>query len=123
MKGLPETKPGELLLPQEGIHVTPSNINAWRDVRAADQRYSRQQLAELRRLGLHPDHVRDVIVRDKVSIREMWWPSGSPTPVYLLPCPILEGEGRQNLTVLSPAGIRKIVQPDGTKGRAKGRRP
>ena len=116
MKGLPECGPDELLLPQT-VHITPSKINPWRDVRDEDQRYTRFQLRRLREQGIDPDTVPDVIVRDKVNpFREMYT-AGRPL-VYLIPCPIIEGKGQQ-LTVLSPDGSRKIVQPDGTKGRPK----
>lgn len=116
MKGLPECAPGEHLLP-ETVIITPSKINPWRDARKADQRYTGMQLRRLKEQGLDPDTVPDVIVRDAVNIfREMY--TGGRKATYLLPCPIIEGRGDQ-LIVISPDGSRKIVQPDGTKGRPK----
>lgn len=117
MIGLPETGPNEHLLP-ERVYITPSRLNPWRDARQPDQRYTGTQLRRLRDLGIDPNAVADVIVRDRVCpVREMYI-YGNVAHHYLLPCPIIEGRGDQ-LIVLSPDGSRKIVQPDGTKGRKR----
>lgn len=115
--GLPQCGPGEMLLPQSGIIITPSRPNAWRELRAADQRYTGMQLRALRFRGDDPDTVADVIVRQAATMREMWWPSGAKAPVYLMPCPIIgeREKGRErHLLVISPDGSRKFVHEDGS---------
>lgn len=116
MKGLPELGENEKLLPWE-IHITPSNINPWRGQRREADRYTMEQHWRMKQAGIDPDTVEDVIVRDRTSWRE-WW-SGGAQPVYVMPCPILERRPNGELLVLSPAGDRKIVQADGTKGRRR----
>jgi hypothetical protein len=113
--GLPICGPGEMLLPQT-VHVTPSRPNAWRDVRDPEERYTRHQLRGLSCRGLNPGEVPDVIVRQAATTREMWWPSGSKAPVYLMPCPIIgerQQDGARQLLVITPDGSRKFVREDG----------
>ena len=114
MIGLPETGPNELLLPARA-YLTPSSINPWRAARHPEQRYTHQQLRTMPLYQLDPATCEDVIVRSSASQSEHWWPAGTPAPVFLLPCPIIQrrGDGSQCL-VLSPAGMKKWVYSDGS---------
>jgi hypothetical protein len=115
--GLPQCGPGEMLLPQSGIIITPSRSNPWREVRQAEQRYTGMQLRALQFRGLDPDTVPDVIVRQAATMREMWWPSRAKAPVYLMPCPIIgerKKNGRRHVLVITPDGSRKFVHEDGS---------
>lgn len=122
-QGLPEVGENEYLLPSKGVRIKPSDVNIWQGVRKEDQRYTMGQLARMREKGIDPDTVEDVVVRRKVSHDEMWWPTFSPTPTFLMPCPILErrGDGSQ-CHVISPYGATAWVYSDGsiTKGRQIG---
>lgn len=113
MTALPRCGPGEHLLP-ETAHVTPSSINPWRGVRRPDQCFTNAQLAAIRREMLDPDAVETIVVRSPATCRDMWWPAGDPTPIYLCPCPIIGRRGTDKLKVIAPAGLAEWVWSDGS---------
>lgn len=114
--GLPECGANELLLP-DIVYITPSSVDAWREVRDPASRYTRMQLHIMKHDGIDAETVEDVIVRQSANKRELWWPYGQKAPVYLMPCPILGDRnkgGERQLLVLSPAAMPKWVHEDGT---------
>jgi len=115
MIGLPECGPGEMLLPDRGGYIIPSNINPWRELRRPDRRYTDAQLRVMPLYQLDPATCDDVVVRSSVSMQEYSWPLGTRAPVYLLPCPIIsrKGDGAKCL-VISPTGLKKWVYADGS---------
>lgn len=119
--GLPTCGEHEMLLPQT-VYITPSNINPWRDVRDPDQRYTRTQLHRMRLEGIDQATVEDIIVRNRVCPRNEMYIPGGIRHDYLMPCPIIgrrERAGQLQLKVISPAGDRKWVYPDGSITRKK----
>lgn len=123
MKGLPDHDEDRPLLPPTARQA-PSNINVWRAPRKPDQRYTGAQLAAMAKAGINPDEVEDVVVQSNASTSEMWWPKDfRPTPIFQLPCPIVErrGDGSQ-CRVISPYGTLEWVYSDGsiTKARVMG---
>lgn len=115
--GLPECGPDERLLPINGGELPPlipSKINIWRARRVDGGRYTRIQINHLADRGLDPAQVEDVIVRQRISDREIWAPSES-RPTYLMPCPILAHRRRAGLDqfkVISPRGDHAWVYAD-----------
>ena len=105
--------------------ITPSKINPWRGAKREGSRFTDWQYRAMARMGLDPLTVETVTVRSLVSQREMWWPTGTPNPVYVFDCPILGRRKDGRLLVLSPRGMEKLVWPDGSirarKSRAKDR--
>lgn len=107
--------PNEVPLPTRN-YVTPSKINPWRAARTEGEQFTSPQRMKMFALAIDPERVEHVRVRSKVSWREMWWPDGTPNPVYVFDCPIVERKGRK-LKVITPAGMLGWVYVDGTISR------
>lgn len=111
-----EPGPGEKLLPQAGIVITPSNINVWRATRGEDELFSWSQLRAMAAAGMDPATCDYIVVRSSLSMAEWDWPEGEKAPVYLLPCPVVPEERPRpdgRVRVISPYGTRELVWPDG----------
>ena len=101
--------------------ITPSKIGSqhWEGHWREGEAFSIEQLRELGAMGLDAATIdRDVIA------------AGDPNRIYIpmqpyfyrrLPCPII-GKVKDRLRVISPAGDRKLVYPDGSLTRPKARR-
>jgi hypothetical protein len=114
----------EFLLPQDGLRIAPSNINPWRMIRRAGDLFSIAQLVAMPSYNLDPATCDYVVVRSPVSMAEFYWPASQPAPVYLCPCPIIPtatGEPRADgrVLVIAPAGMKKLVWPDGSITRPR----
>ena len=99
-------------------YMTPSNIDPWRASRAEGDKFTGEQLRALERLRLDAETVDIVEVRSSVSMREYWWPTTESAPVLILECPII-GQVRDRLKVISPAGMTKLVYPNGSITRRR----
>lgn len=111
---LPTLAHGEFMLEQT-LRIAPSNISTWRGIRAADQLFTHNQLYRLRERGMDAETCEFLIVRQPVSMREMWWPATDRTPVWIMPCPVLKrGMGGRRVFVLTPMGGEEWVNADGT---------
>ena len=76
------------------------------------------------RHALEPDHlavidpptVEVITVRRQATDREMWWPIGSPPPVFAFECPVIHRRADGKVRVIAPAGMVKLVRADGWAG-------
>src|SRR3546814_16876514 len=93
----------------ELIQVAPSNVNPWRWGLPAGARFTGPQLAWLERAGIDPATVETLTVLSPVGMRELWWPGGTPGPVYAIECPNIRRRGAGQVLVVSPAGERNRV--------------
>jgi hypothetical protein len=95
------------------IQITPSAPCDWYGGWDADQRMTWQQRATLGRLGFDPEKVEWITVRRRAVMAEMWWPEGQAAPVFEMPCPIIQRRADGCIKIISPAGVNRVVQPDG----------
>lgn len=95
------------------ILITPSSPCDWYGGWDADGRMTWQQRGALERGGLDPAAVEWITVRRNATMAEMWWPTGYPAPVFEMPCPVIQRLADGRVKIVSPAGINRIVQPDG----------
>lgn len=96
------------------IVITPSNQSPWiGSVDAPDQRFTLQQLYVLSLAGRDPAQVEAVTVFREATTREMWWPTGSPPPVFQFDCPVVQRLGDGRIKVIAPGGDKKIVLANG----------
>lgn len=102
-------------------YITPSRINAWRASRREGDKFTVQQLARLADRGLDPDTVEVLEVRSTASMQEWCWPANEHAPVFIFECPVVGHRG-ERVMVIAPAGMTKLVWPDGSITRAQARR-
>jgi len=109
-------KPGEraeIPLPNKA-YITPSNINPWRGGRAEGARWTRSQLRQLEARGIDPAGAEGMMVRSVATERDMWWPKTELAPVFVFECPVLGRRADGRVRVISPAGMVKLVNADGS---------
>lgn len=106
---------------RRGATITPSAINPWYGNWAEGSLYTRQQLHQLKMLGLDPDTVDHLDVHVKVTAKEAWWPTTKTTPIRRIPCPVV-GHRLDRIKVVSPAGHVKLVYAGGHIVRPKPQR-
>ncbi|MBD3762610.1 hypothetical protein [Rhizorhabdus sp.] len=104
----------------EKMNYTPSRHNPWRSPKAAGARFTWHQLRVMKEAAVDPDTVDTVRVYDKVTSREMWWPTTEQAPVYAMSCPVLEIRPNGWRLVIAPAGDRVVVHESGRLDRGWG---
>ncbi len=98
------------------IYIVPSKPNAWYGDWNEGERFSGYQLLAMRSLDLDPATVEVITVRRQATDREMWWPIGSPPPVFAFECPVIHRRADGKVRVIAPAGMVKLVRADGWAG-------
>lgn len=94
--------------------ISPSKIDPWSGSRKEGERFTEQQKARAADLGIDLETCETIPINRPIPAREIWWPLGSPQPVDVYHCPVLQ-RGRHAIKVLTPRGFQKWVKIDGPR--------
>ena len=95
------------------VHITPSRSQPWYGAIVTGRRFTRQQEAELIKLGADIATAEAITVKRQATGRELWWPTGQLPPVYAFECPVILRRADGRVKVITPSGERKLVRADG----------
>ncbi|QUT07968.1 hypothetical protein KFK14_11585 [Sphingobium phenoxybenzoativorans] len=99
--------------------ITPSNQGFWEGSIREGDRFTNEQMHSMIVYGLVPGEVETLVVTRPATARELWWPTGTPAPVFEFECPVLGLRKDGKVKVISPSGLAKWVWPDGAITRPR----
>ncbi len=103
------------------FQVAPSNMSAWLWSLRPGATWTDMQLKAAHFLNVRIADCDSVAARIPAPREVLSIPAGSPPQFFVHPCPIIGREGNR-VRVISPAGVEKLIYPNGTITKPRARK-